>query len=131
MSGLRTFLLTFAALFAVGFVGAAIASCVSKADAITAERPDVLDAGPPPPRPCAAEGAAPADYRPLFPDNDAPPTVASLREQCAADTGEHGVIHVLKGGPYTIVNCWSGKADHNGFVGEDRNVWSRAVYEGP
>lgn len=131
MTGLRTFALALTSCLILWAIGFSVASCVDKAQAIEAECPVVLDAGPPTPRPCAAEGAAPTDYRPLVPAGDAPPTVAELREQCAADTNEHGLIHVIATPPYTIVHCWSGKADRHGFVGEDRNVWSRAVYEGP
>jgi hypothetical protein len=141
VSGKQTIGLTLAAFLVLCALGFSVASCVSKRELedqyrlefeIQAERERLLDAGPPNPRPCAAEGAVPADYLPLGDDGQDPPaTVLKLRELCAKDTNANGVIHVVRTGTYTIVNCWTGKADRNGFMGEDRNIWSRAVYEGP
>lgn len=128
-AALRALGLTLVGLLVICSAAWSMASCVDRRERQVVEPEPPPDAAPVE-RPCAAEGARPADYQPLRSIDDEP-TVPELKEHCLEQTQHAGVAHVIEGGTYTIVNCWTGKQDPSGFVYEDRNIWSRAVYVGP
>ena len=128
--------LTLVGLLVICSAAWSMASCIDRQ-----ERAEVMPEPPPDAapveRPCGAPGASPADYRVKrrelddYRERSVPELIEAFRATCLEDTNHTGVAHVITGGPYTHVNCWTGKQDQSGFVYEDEEIWSRSVYVGP